>query len=278
MDRDAEGAVEGGLIAITAEGVVGWARDIDRPAAPVRVVVLANDEPVASGLANRFDHPIVRARVGAGVPAFVVRLARPPRAGFPLLLTLRDVRGNTLGPPLPIRTREQLLPAVGAPAPGDYDGAVDGLHAGSLIGWALDRRNPAEPVAVAVQDGSSLLAETVADRFRPDLLAAGKGDGKCGFAIALPATLLDGKAHSLRVAVGEARIELPNSPVVFGPGLASDILDELARLRSEVERLTGRVAELLSPTGELQREIVRTLAERVARAGGNPARHGGARA
>jgi hypothetical protein len=259
------GTVEGGLLAVTAEGIVGWARDLAAPAESVRVILLANDEPLARAVANGFDHPIVRARVGPGVPGFVVRLPRLPRAPFPLRLTLRDGRGQELGPPLPLRRREDLLPAVGeAPSHGDYDGNVDGLRDGTLIGWAMSRSRPDEVLVVKLHDGAHDLAEARAQQFRPDLQAAGKRDGTCGFTFELPVNLLDGRPHSLRVTIADTEIELPNSPVVFGPGAAKDILDDLARLRGEVERLAARVADLISPQGELQREIVRTLADRMA--------------
>jgi hypothetical protein len=92
---------------------------------------------------------------------------------------------------------------------------VDGLegHHGltdcnQIAGWAWDSARPDTPIDVVVYDGDILLATVQANVFRPDLLAAGVGNGKHGFVYRTPSTLKDGKPHVLRVRIAGTGIDL----------------------------------------------------------------------
>jgi ubiquinone biosynthesis protein UbiJ len=79
--------------------------------------------------------------------------------------------------------------------------------------------------------------------------------------------VLDGAAHSLHVRVAGHGIELPNSPVTFGPLQLGALADEILLLREQVARLSVRVEQTVAPDGRFQAELIRMLADRVAALG-----------
>ena len=84
-------------------------------------------------------------------------------------------------------------PTVASPAPapprrGAARGSVDHLGPSRVSGWAWDPENPDERLVVSIEVEGAEVATVVADRFRPDLLATGKGDGAHGFNVELPGT------------------------------------------------------------------------------------------
>lgn len=80
------------------------------------------------------------------------------------------------------------------------DGYLDIADCNSIVGWAWDRTNPNGAIFVDIYDGNTLIAGNVlANQFRQDLLNAGKGNGQHGFSINTPASLKDGKPHSIGV-------------------------------------------------------------------------------
>jgi ADP-heptose:LPS heptosyltransferase len=84
-------------------------------------------------------------------------------------------------------------------------GHIDGVGpSGCFEGWVADLLPPHRPVKLRISDGARLLAEVVADRPRPDVKAAGFGNGFAGFSVALPPDLFDGAPRSIRVIATNA--------------------------------------------------------------------------
>jgi len=108
-------------------------------------------------------------------------------------------------PPAPIEA------ASDAP---NVEGSLDSATATEATGWAWDSAHPNLCVAVDVYADGKLVGTARADLPRADLVAAGKGDGKHGFAFPIRASLLDGKAHLIaaKVNVTGAAVELNGSP------------------------------------------------------------------
>lgn len=95
-----------------------------------------------------------------------------------------------------------------------YAGRQEETTCDTLRGWAWDRTQPDQPVYVQIFDGAQLLATVRADEPRPDLRAAGIGDGAHGFRYALPPTVRDGRPHEIRVriyAIGTAIEDTPRT-------------------------------------------------------------------
>jgi len=95
---------------------------------------------------------------------------------------------------------------------GRYEGFLDRSDGEFIAGWAYDNSRPDAAVEVEIYDDQFLLATTPAGIFRPDLLAKGKGDGRCCFNVGVPSCLKDGKAHSIRAKVKGTSFYLNNSP------------------------------------------------------------------
>jgi hypothetical protein len=68
-----------------------------------------------------------------------------------------------------------------------YEGRVQGVSNGRVIGWVWDPQAPERRVEVAIEIGGELIAQVLADQPRDDLLSERIGDGAHGFVIELPA-------------------------------------------------------------------------------------------
>ena len=78
-------------------------------------------------------------------------------------------------------------------------GFVDGFAGGEIRGWAVDPDRPNRRVHVVALSEGQVIAEALANLLRPDLLQAGRGDGRHGFRLRLPPSLLDGEIRTVEV-------------------------------------------------------------------------------
>lgn len=92
---------------------------------------------------------------------------------------------------------------------GRYEGFIDGVSDGLLHGWCR-MAGSASPVNLDVLVDQRVVLSVAAATFRQDLLEAGIGEGKHGFAIALGA-LQAGPKSVIRVRIAGETIELTNS-------------------------------------------------------------------
>ncbi|CAO3411698.1 hypothetical protein [Azospirillum largimobile] len=127
-------------------------------------------------------------------------------------------------------------------------GAFEGCDGMVVYGWAHDPSRPALRVGLDILADGRLVERIVADRPRPELAAAGHGDGQCGFFAVLPAALCDGRSHRIAVVETGSGRPLPGGPrdiAVPPAGLAATaaLLDERRRLQ---HRLMVNSQELLN--------------------------------
>jgi hypothetical protein len=101
------------------------------------------------------------------------------------------------------------------------DGYLDGADCNQIWGWAWDRNNPNAPVSVDIYDGSTYITTIAANIFRQDLLNAGKGNGYHGFVFNVPASLKNGRTHSISVRFSGSSNNLGSSPrpIICGASL-----------------------------------------------------------
>jgi tetratricopeptide (TPR) repeat protein len=85
-------------------------------------------------------------------------------------------------------------------------------------GWAWDPNHPDTAVHIDVYDGDTFLGTVLADNFRQDLLGAGIGTGKYGFAFSIPASMKDNKPHSIRCRLHRTNADLTDTPQVITCG------------------------------------------------------------
>ena len=93
-----------------------------------------------------------------------------------------------------------------------YEGYLDSIDERMLTGWVYDSRAPEEAVFFDILDNERLVGRYIADTFRYDLLAEGKGSGKHAFFIPLPTEWRDGEVRRISIKVAESDFELVNSP------------------------------------------------------------------
>jgi hypothetical protein len=120
---------------------------------------------------------------------------------------------------LRLEAQLEALPPEGAQAGTDppmgaasLEGYLDRAGPDNLIGWACDRSSP-ERVQVDIFDGARYLDTVQADILRPDLAAAGIGDGRHGFSMSVPATIRDGRKHTIWANFAGTARGLQNSPL-----------------------------------------------------------------
>jgi hypothetical protein len=82
----------------------------------------------------------------------------------------------------------------------------------TVEGWVWDPAQPDTPLRVDIYLDDLMLASVLADRFRPDLLQAGKGNGGHGFVYPLPAHLLGTAPQQIRVTISGTGVPLRDTP------------------------------------------------------------------
>ena len=87
------------------------------------------------------------------------------------------------------------------------EGFVDLILPTEISGWAWNPEAPNARQEVRIEIDGVIVARTIANIFRPDLLGDGKGDGKCGFVAALDRPFSISR-DNFRCLVGEQEIPL----------------------------------------------------------------------
>jgi len=85
---------------------------------------------------------------------------------------------------------------------GRFLGKVEGVARGRVIGWAWDREAGRAP-ALRIELNGTLAGELVPDKVIPALAKAGLGDGRAGFAWAVPPGFCDPAPQHLRLPAAE---------------------------------------------------------------------------
>ena len=102
---------------------------------------------------------------------------------------------------------------IGAEVVTEAEGNHEGATCDGVYGWAWDRARPNEPISVDILDGDTLLATAPANQFRPDLQAAGLGNGYHSFSYSPGNALYDGRAHSIYVRTNPGKVGLTHTPL-----------------------------------------------------------------
>jgi hypothetical protein len=132
--------------------------------------------------------------------------ATPP--GPPAEPTTPPAAPRTAGSTQSASTRSRPGSATASAAVEVYQGRHEAADCAGTSGWAWDRTQPGRPIYVSIYEDATLLANVLADGFRPDLAGDGVGDGRHGFAYALPERVRDGRPHVIRAQVLAVNIDL----------------------------------------------------------------------
>jgi glycosyltransferase involved in cell wall biosynthesis len=132
-----------------------------------------------------------------------------------------------------------------------------------IAGWAQDEAQPDAPLSLLILVNDALVARVLANRHRPDLAAAGIGDGRHGFRFEFPDSLPSGERHIVRVCREADGSDLAGSPVVLEPVSPSDELAHEALAEIDLAALSDdALARGIELTAGHLDSAVQLLAER----------------
>jgi hypothetical protein len=201
--------------------IAGWVWNRQEPARSVEISIYDGDKLLATIPADLKRDDLQKQGIGNGHNGFrfpapaslrdgqkhtiCVRVAATQEGlnGSPKSFTFVDSR-NTSVPSPRTNAKSALSP--------HYHGYLDLVNNQFLAGWVWDPSRPNRAVSIDVYDDKKLLLTVPADRMRKDLARKGAGNGLHGFSVPLPASLKDGKRHTIRICVSGTQEELKGSP------------------------------------------------------------------
>jgi hypothetical protein len=149
----------------------GWVRDRANPDHAVEVELVQGGAVIARDTANRLRRDLAAAAIGQGRHGY----------RFPCPSGPWQLRRATDGATLP--GTPAALPQAGPPGP--LRGHIDRIGRDFIEGWVQDLANPLHPVEIEMVVHGQVMARAAADRFRADLAAAGIGEGRHGYRLAI---------------------------------------------------------------------------------------------
>jgi hypothetical protein len=197
-------AVEGRVEAARDGVVDGWAWQPAQPSRRVWVRACAAGEDLAAGVAEEPRPALLAAGIGDGRYGF--RFALPAQDGMGDAVHVETEDGTVLPVADAASGNGSEPPPTRAQRPNVVRGRVEKIRSGTVSGWAFRPVAPEWRVGVTLIVDGRAVAHGVADLARPSLAQAGIGDGRHGFAIRLPATVLIRGVHTLRVEAEGAQL------------------------------------------------------------------------
>ena len=247
----------GNLDAVAPDGTVfGWCWSPDEPALRRQVGIWIDGVEVARGCCDQPRADLRAAGVGDGAHAIVLPLpAALIQRGRSAAVMLRDVAtGRQIGGTCDVTWEAPAAaapPAAPPPAPlsppqrlihGNLDRVTKD---GWVLGWCWYPREPDEHVDLTILVDDQPVGTARAADFRPDLQAAGIGDGTHGFSFALSWSALADKGMVRITARETASGTMLGDPILLRAGrmaVAEDRIQDLERdirlLRAQLEEMT----------------------------------------
>ncbi len=205
MEQTSSETYSGDLLVLHREFVFGWARCNVTPEVPVVVEVYGDDQPLAivrAALTFPAGFELPQEAANAGFVAWV------PQSKLDLLGRITARIANT-----PYMLPGTLLPSASAVTASRIPlGSVENHGGLRLWGWVQDLSEHVTPLKVSAYEHGQLLQEASANLPRPELADLGLANIHCGFSLTLPATLADGKMHTIDV-ITENGQPLQGSPI-----------------------------------------------------------------
>ena len=206
----------GHLDEVTRDTIRGWARTEPGPA---RLRILANDRVLGEIVADGPRPDLAAAGFGDGRHGFHFTVPGGLAPGQTHVIEVRSLDGQALADS-PCRLD---IPAISAvPAAPPCQGHVDTLTRDRIAGWACDPDHPGVPVPLQVTANGIVIARTLANAHRPDLVRAGIGTGRHGFDLVIPGGLSPLTRHIVEITDERSGTALPGTPRVIEPATAFD--------------------------------------------------------
>ncbi|MFT4253715.1 MAG: hypothetical protein QM608_14675, partial [Caulobacter sp.] len=169
--------------------ISGWGWRSSDPDERLSLEFLDGGNVIGSSTADQFREDLLLAGKGDGRHAFTFRM--PPE--------FRGDAGKAVG--IRLRGDDTVLASISRdPAALPAELYVDGFDGHGLKGWGWLPLDPEERLQLEFLDEDGrVIGETIADGFREDLAANGKGDGRYAFRFELPIELYDGQKHAIGI-------------------------------------------------------------------------------
>lgn len=106
--------------------------------------------------------------------------------------------------------------------PAPLKGWLDHVGPDGIRGWAQNAKHAEVAVCLDIFDNGTLIARTLANRFREDLKNAGLGSGRHSFDVRLPISLCPRTRHVIDVRRSSDGAPLAKSPTIIEPSLHDD--------------------------------------------------------
>ncbi len=204
----AQPALLGNIDEATWTTIEGWVWDPEAPEERIRLELVEGETQLAMAVASDDRPDLVQAGVGDGRHGFSIELKPGLLAEGGHILHLRCVDTRLAVPGSPII----LQSSAEAPAPA-FRWHLDQITDAEVSGWISMPDDPMRHCVLVLKEADRIHARSVASRFRPDLLAAGIGDGCYGFSLQMPSSLLDGENHLLEIVEEHTGHLLTGQPI-----------------------------------------------------------------
>jgi hypothetical protein len=194
--------------------ITGWAVDRNRLNQPVPVELLEGSTTVASALANLLRPDVGAVVGGSGFHGFSLTTPSSLKDGASHTVQLRYA-GSAVT--IPNSTQTLRCAAQGGETPPNYVGFVDQVGCSVISGWAADRNRLNRTIDLQIYDGPVLLGTVTAGQTRPDVGAYLGDNGIHGFVFTTPASIKDGKTHTISVRPVGSATSIPGNQTLTCP-------------------------------------------------------------
>jgi cephalosporin hydroxylase len=248
IDADQSSALEGWVDGHDGETVRGWAWYPARPDLRVNVEVLIDGKVVAATEANGYRGDLLDLGKRDGFCGFVLPLdVEDPLTPRTVQVEVRGQEGATLVDgvfSLQVTPRLTAMP-VALSDPAGAMGFIEEFGPDVLTGWIKRPNDPSPPATIELWEAGERILAFTANIWRTDLEERHQGDGRWGFAEAIPAILRDGQIHVLEVTLqGDPQritarplfLRFPDLPPIPTPARPGGLDDDVYTTRTRPPR------------------------------------------
>ena len=150
--------IEGALLSLSEKGFEGWAWNTAKPTDYVDIEIVCGEHILASTRANAFSLELVQQKKGSGMHGFVVLPDALPELEYPALIRARAKgAAEFLSGEITVPDVKAFIGIVSDNQIQDFEGYVDMVQRGKIIGWAINRAMPCRPVTLELLEGTRIL-------------------------------------------------------------------------------------------------------------------------
>ncbi|MCF2521142.1 T9SS C-terminal target domain-containing protein, partial [Dyadobacter sp. CY351] len=197
-------AYEGSFFAVDCSSARGWVWDKNNADSTMTVELYEGSTVYGTVIANQYRADLKDQGKGTGNYGFTIPIPAGLKDGATHTLNVR-VKGKSYIVPT-AAPRTLMCPA------NVYAGNFDIVDCNSARGWVWDKNNSGAALTIELYEGATVYATGVANIYKETLKNEGKGTGNYGFSLPIPASLRDGKAHSLSIRVKGTTYSVTSSP------------------------------------------------------------------